>query len=55
MIVRFTDGSIGTGWAAYWHGACTDFAEWCHPDPDEERVVEAWMDTSVLADLATVG
>lgn len=43
VFVRFSDGTFGTGWAAYWHGASNDFAQWCHPDPDEDRTVTHWM------------
>lgn len=43
VFVRFTGGSIGTAWATYWHGASNDFAQWTHPDPDEDRTVEFWM------------
>lgn len=43
VFVRFTDGSIGTAWATYWHGASNGFAQWTHPDPDEDRTVEFWM------------
>lgn len=43
VFVRFTDGSIGTGWATYWHGASNAFAQWTFPDPDEERKVARWM------------
>ncbi len=42
VFVRFTDGSIGTGWATYWHGASNDFARWTFPDPDEFRLVSEW-------------
>ena len=43
VFVRFTDGSIGTAWATYWHGASNEFAQWTHPDPDEDRTVKYWM------------
>ena len=43
VFVRFSDGTFGTGWAAYWHGASNDFAQWSHPDPDEDRTVTHWM------------
>ena len=43
VFVRFSDGTFGTGGAAYWHGASNDFAQWCHPDPDEDRTVTHWM------------
>lgn len=43
VFVRFKGGSIGTAWATYWHGASNDFAQWTHPDPDEDRTVEFWM------------
>lgn len=43
VFVRFTDGSIGTGWATYWHGASQAFNRWSHPDPDESRQVDVWM------------
>lgn len=42
VFIRFTDGSIGTGWATYWHGASNDFARWTFPDPDEFRLVSEW-------------
>lgn len=43
VFVRFTDGSIGTAWATYWHGASNAFAQWTHPDPDEDRTIAYWM------------
>ena len=43
VFVRFSDGTFGIGWASYWHGASNDFAQWCHPDPDEDRTVTHWM------------
>lgn len=43
VFVRFADGSIGTAWATYWHGASSDFAHWTHPDPDEDRAISHWM------------
>ena len=42
VFIRFTDGSIGTGWATYWHGASNGFAQWTFPDPDEDRTVLEW-------------
>ena len=42
VFVRFSDGSIGTGWATYWHGSSNDFARWTFPDPDEFRLVSEW-------------
>ena len=49
VFVRFTDGSVGTAWATYWHGASNGFAQWSHPDPDEDRTVEYWMKPPMLA------
>lgn len=43
VFVRFSDGTFGIGWASYWHGASNDFAQWSHPDPDEDRTVTHWM------------
>ena len=43
VFVRFSDGTFGTGWASYWHGASDDFAQWSHPDPEEDRTVTHWM------------
>ena len=53
VFVRFTDGSIGTGWATYWHGSSNDFARWTFPDPDEFRMVSEWAKNIVnpAADL----
>ena len=42
VFIRFTDGSIGTGWATYWHGSSNDYARWTFPDPDEFRMVSEW-------------
>lgn len=42
VFIRFTEGSIGTGWATYWHGASNEFAQWTFPDPDEDRTVLEW-------------
>ena len=52
VFVRFTDGSIGTAWATYWHGASNDFAQWTHPDPDEDRVVSHWMKAPPVAAMS---
>ncbi len=43
VFVRFSDGTIGTGWASYRHGASSAFAQWSHPDPEEDRTVTHWM------------
>lgn len=49
VFVRFTDGSVGTAWATYWHGASNGFAQWSHPDPEEDRTVAYWMKPPMLA------
>lgn len=49
VFVRFTDGRIGTAWATSWHGSCTGFAQWTHPDPDESGTVEYWMKAPPIA------
>jgi hypothetical protein len=37
--VRMNGDYIAIAWAAYWHGARTDFARWVFPhDSDEESV-----------------
>ena len=57
VFVRFTDGSIGTGWATYWHGASNDFARWTFPDPDEFRLVSEWaknVPASIGASFANI-
>ncbi|SDV49252.1 Protein of unknown function [Chitinasiproducens palmae] len=45
VAVMFDDGGYATAWAAYWHGARSDFAKWMFAldEIGEERTVTHWM------------